>query len=140
MIESKKIFIDTAPVIYYLQSSELYYDSMIEFWKKYDECDYVTSTITITEYLTFPYKQRDTQLVSSFYAFLNDMDIQVRSIDERIAEKAAKIRAEYKHFKTMDALQLATACITNCDMFLTNDKQLRQFKEIRCVTVDELEI
>ena len=140
MIESKKIFIDTAPIIYYLQSSELYYDSMKEFWKKYDECDYVTSTITITEYLTFPYKQRDTQLVSSFYAFLNDMDIQVRSIDERIAEKAAKIRAEYKHFKTMDALQLATACITNCDMFLTNDKQLRQFKEIRCVTVDELEI
>lgn len=140
MIESKKIFIDTAPIIYYLQSSELYYDSMKEFWKKYDECDYVTSTITITEYLTFPYKQRDTQLVSSFYAFLNDMDIPVRSIDERIAEKAAKIRAEYKHFKTMDALQLATACITNCDMFLTNDKQLRQFKEIRCVTVDELEI
>lgn len=140
MIESKKIFIDTAPIIYYLQSSELYYDSMKEFWKTYDECDYVTSTITITEYLTYPYKQRDTQLVSSFYAFLNDMDIQVRSIDERIAEKAAKIRAEYKHFKTMDALQLATACITNCDMFLTNDKQLRQFKEIRCVTVDELEI
>lgn len=140
MIESKKIFIDTAPIIYYLQSSELYYDSMKEFWKKYDECDYITSTITITEYLTFPYKQRDTQLVSSFYAFLNDMDIQVRSIDERIAEKAAKIRAEYKHFKTMDALQLATACITNCDLFLTNDKQLRQFKEIRCVTVDELEI
>ena len=140
MIESKKIFIDTAPIIYYLQSSELYYDSMKEFWKKYDECDYVTSTITITEYLTYPYKQRDTQLVSSFYAFLNDMDIQIRSIDERIAEKAAKIRAEYKHFKTMDALQLATACITNCDLFLTNDKQLRQFKEIRCVTVDELEI
>ena len=140
MIESKKIFIDTAPIIYYLQSSELYYESMKEFWEKYDECDYVTSTITITEYLTHPYKQRDTQLVSSFYAFLNDMDIQVRSIDERIAEKAAKIRAEYKHFETMDALQLSTACITNCDMFLTNDKQLRQFKEIRCVTVDELEI
>lgn len=138
MIESKKIFIDTAPIIYYLQSSELYYVDMKEFWKKYNECDYVTSTVTITEYLTFPYKQRDAHLVSSFYAFLNDMDIQVRSIDERIAEKAAKIRAEYTHFKTMDALQLATACITNCDMFLTNDKQLRQFKEINCVTVDEL--
>ena len=78
-------------------------------------------------------------LVDLFYAFMNEMDIQVKSIDERIAEKAAQIRAEYKFFKAVDALQLATACIMECDLFLTNDKQLRQFKEIKCITVDELE-
>ncbi len=39
----------------------------------------------------------------------------------------------------MDALQLATACLTGCDLFLTNDKQLKQFKEMKCVMVDELE-
>lgn len=139
MTDSKKIFIDTAPIIYYLQSSELYYANMQEFWKKYNECDYVTSTITITEYLTYPYRQKDMQLISLFYAFVNDMDIQIRSIDERIAEKAAKIRAEYVHFKTMDALQLAAACLSKCDLFLTNDKQLRQFKEIKCLTVEELD-
>ena len=48
------------------------------------------------------------------------------------------IRAEYKFFKSMDALQLATACINKCDLFLTNDKQLKQFKEIKCVTVDQV--
>ena len=37
----------------------------------------------------------------------------------------------------MDALQLASACTQGCDLFLTNDKQLRQFKELLCVTVDE---
>ena len=135
----KKVFIDTAPIIYYLQSSELYYANMKAFWNEYNECDYVTSAITITEYLTYPYRREDMKLVNSFYAFINDMDILVKSIDERIAEKAAKIRAEYKSFKTMDALQLATACIMGCDLFLTNDKQLRQFKEIKCITVDELE-
>lgn len=136
--EYKKVFIDTAPIIYYLQSSELYYANMKAFWKEYNECDYVTSAITLTEYLTYPYRQEDMNLVNSFYAFINDMDILVKSIDGRIAEKAAQIRAEYKFFKTMDALQLATACIMGCDLFLTNDKQLRQFKEIKCVTVDEL--
>ena len=104
-----------------------------------DECDYVTSAITVTEYLAYPYRQSDLKMVESFYAFVNDMDIQVKEIDVRIAEKAAQIRAEYKFFKTMDSLQLATACIMRCDLFLTNDKQLRQFKEIKCVTVDELE-
>lgn len=44
---------------------------------------------------------------------------------------------EYKDFKTMDCLQLATACIRGCDLFLTNDKQLRQFREIKCIVVDE---
>ena len=106
MTDFRKIFIDTAPIIYYLQNSELYYNNMRAFWNKYDECDYVTSAITVTEYLTYPYRQSDLKMVESFYAFVNDMDIQVKEIDVRIAEKAAQIRAEYKFFKTMDSLQL----------------------------------
>ncbi len=39
----------------------------------------------------------------------------------------------------MDALQLAAACLSKCDLFLTNDKQLRRFKAIKCITVDELD-
>lgn len=42
------------------------------------------------------------------------------------------------NFKSMDALQLAVANVTECDLFLTNDKQLRQYKKIKCITVDEL--
>lgn len=111
---------------------------MKRFWNKYIEYDFVTSAITVTEYLTYPYRQDDLKLINAFYSFVDSMDIQICNIDKRIAEKAAQIRAEYKFFKTMDALQLATACIMNCDLFLTNDKQLKQFKEIKCITVDEL--
>lgn len=66
------------------------------------------------------------------------MDIEIIEISKAIAEKAAQIRAEYTSFRTMDALQLASACLSGCDLFLTNDKQLKQFREIICVTVDEL--
>lgn len=48
------------------------------------------------------------------------------------------IKTEYKGFKGMDALQLAAACLSGCDLFLTNDKQLKQFKEIKCLTVSTL--
>lgn len=48
-------------------------------------------------------------------------------------------RAEYQSFKAMDALQLAVASLADCNLFLTNDKQLKQFKELKCITVDELE-
>jgi Predicted nucleic acid-binding protein, contains PIN domain len=139
MTDSKKIFLDTSPLIYYLQKNELYYPSMVLFWDNYVEYDYVTSSITITEYLTYPYRYNDLRMINEFYSFIYGMDIQMKAIGEKIADKAAQIRAGYKFFKTMDALQLATACITGCELFLTNDKQLKQFREIRCITLDDLE-
>lgn len=138
MTDSKKIFLDTAPIVYYLENNELYYSNMKRFWKEYDDCDFVTSVVTVTEYLTYPYQQNNLKLINAFYAFAHGMDIEIKSIDRAIAEKAAQIRAEYKFFKTMDALQLATACLSECDLFITNDKQLKQFKEINCITVGEL--
>ena len=69
---------------------------------------------------------------------IRTLGVNIVSIDGEIAKKAAKIRAEYKAFKSMDALQLSTAVLTGCDLFLTNDKQLKQFSEVKCITVDDL--
>ena len=139
MTDFNKIFLDTSPLVYYLEKNEIYYLKMKNFWKKYIDCNYITSAVTVTEYLTYPYQQNNLKQINAFYAFLNGMDIEICSIDKTIAEKAAQIRAEYKYFKTMDALQLATACLSGCDLFLTNDNQLRQFKEVRCITIGEFE-
>lgn len=138
MTDFKKIFLDTAPIVYYLENNESYYPKMKKFWKECGNCDYVTSAVTITEYLTYPYQQNNIRLINAFYGFVDGMDIEVRCIDMATAEKAAQIRAEYRGFKSMDALQLASACLAGCDLFLTNDKQLKQFKELKCLTVEEL--
>ena len=63
MTDFKNVFIDTAPIIYYLQNSETYYSNMKSFWKTYEESDYVTYAITSSEYLTYPYRQEDLRLV-----------------------------------------------------------------------------
>lgn len=139
MTDFKRIFLDTSPVVYYLENNVFYYPKMKKFWKMYEDSDYITSAVTVTEYLTYPYQQNNMKLINAFYAFVDGMDIEIRSIDKAVAEKAAQIRAEYKFFKTMDSLQLATACLSKCDLFLTNDKQLKQFKEIKCLTVEELD-
>lgn len=36
------------------------------------------------------------------------------------------IRARFKDFKSIDTLQIGAAIQSDCDLFLTNDKQLRQ--------------
>ena len=70
MTDFKKIFLDTSPIAYYLEKSELYYLNMKRFWKEYDICDYVTSTVTVAEYLTYPYQQNNLSLVNAFNSFM----------------------------------------------------------------------
>lgn len=140
MTEFKKVFIDTAPFIYYLENSNLYFDKMMQFFTKCceHEIEIVTSVITVEEYLVYPYSNKKTELIENFDKFIEYMKIKVVPIDEEIAKQGAKVRAKYKNFKAMDALQIATAIKSDCDVFFTNDKQLRQEKELPCITMDDL--
>ena len=99
----------------------------------------VTSAITIEEYLVFPYSNGKMEFVDNFKKFIEYMNIDVVDINSEIAEQGAKIRGQYKNFKAMDALQIATAIVSGCGMFFTNDKQLRQEKELPCMTREDLE-
>lgn len=141
MIEFNRVFIDTAPFIYYLENNKLYFDKMLRFFTKCNDngIEIVTSTITVEEYLVYPYSNKKIELVENFDKFILYMNIKVVPIDEEIAKEGAKIRAKYKDFKAMDALQIATALKSDCDVFFTNDKQLRQEKELPCITMDDLE-
>lgn len=140
MTEFKRVFVDTAPIIYYLENNALYIDSIMMFFKKCleENIQVVTSTITIEEYLVFPYSSGKMEFADNFKRFIEYMGIEIVDIDSNIAEQGAKIRGKYKNFKAMDALQVATAIVSGCDMFFTNDKQLRQEKELPCMTMDDL--
>lgn len=140
MTDFKRVFIDTAPIIYFLENSSLYMETMRKFFTKCMEehIQIVTSALTIEEYLVSPYSNGKLEYVDNFKKFLQYMNIEVVDIDAAIAEQGAKIRGQYKNFKAMDALQIATAVVKKCDMFLTNDKQLRQEKEIPCTTMEDI--
>lgn len=139
MIEYNKVFLDTSPLIYFLDADERFGKKVKNIFEEIfiSQKEMITSAVTCEEYLVYPYRTHNYEKVEVFMEFIKDCNIPICSIDTEIAKKAARIRADYKDFKAMDALQLATACIQRCDLFLTNDKQLRQFDEISCVTVEE---
>ena len=137
-----KYFVDTAPYIYCLEGEK---DADLTKKAKHffkDEfvngSEFVTSTITFEEYLVHPYRDKDEACVSRFYGFIKSTETTVTHINDKIADRASRIRAEYISFRAMDALQLATACETRCDIFLTNDKRLCQFKDVKVLLVGEL--
>lgn len=140
MTDFKRVFIDTAPIIYFLENSSLYMESMEKFFTRCvkENIQIVTSTLTVEEYLVLPYSNEKMEYVDNFKRFIKYMNVEVMDIDSTIAEEGAKIRGRYKNFKAMDALQIATAVVKKCDMFFTNDKQLQQEKELPCMTMEDI--
>ncbi|MBQ4203679.1 MAG: PIN domain-containing protein [Thermoguttaceae bacterium] len=139
MTEFNRVFLDTAPLIYFL-------DDDANFGKKTKSIleeilstgkTLVSSVITCEEYLIYPYRSGNQEKVNVFFEFSEACGVDLIRISLEIAKLAAKIKAEYKDFKTMDSLQLATAVHTGCDLFLTNDKQLRRFDGLFCTTVED---
>lgn len=140
MTDFKRIFIDTSPFIYYLENNYVYMKPMKKFFETClnNNIQIVTSAITIEEYLVYPYAIGKIELINNFKQFTEYMNIEIIDINSEIAEYAARIRSRFKYFKTMDSLQIATAVISKCDILFTNDKQLKQEKELPCMTMDDL--
>ena len=142
MTECKKVFLDTAPLIYFLDDDANFGEKMRCILEAVLGTDkkVVSSVITCDEYLVYPFRTNNQEKIDVFFEFTKDCNIELTPITVEIAMKAAAIRAKYEYFKPMDALQLAVATEMGCDAFLTNDKQLKQFIEIRCITVEEWEL
>lgn len=135
-----KIFIDTAPFIYHFENHPIYAEKFSSFFsEKYlTNTVFLTSVITIMEFGVMPYRKSRDDINLEFESFLNTFAIEIAPIDKEIAKKAAQIRANFPSFKAMDSLQFATAQNANCNIFLTNDKQLIQFSGISVLLLDEL--
>ena len=140
MIEYNRVFLDTAPLIYYLQRDERFFTKTKELFAFLHRTKtvFVSSDITIAEYCVYPYRSRNLDLIRALESFIRVSQMEIVHTSERVAQIAAKLRAKYVAFKTMDALQIALAMEYSCDVFLTNDKQLKQVSEITVLLVDEL--
>ena len=136
-----KSYFDTALFIYALERRD---DSVR---KIFTECinsgDVGTSAVTILEYAAGCLKKGTKggkESLKRFRSFLNDQYFEITDIDEEVALTAAGIRAEYPGYKSMDALQLASALAAHADVFYTNDKQLLSYssKKMKVIGLDDI--
>ena len=106
MTESRRIYIDTSPYIYYLEKNLEYGDRVKEFlMDNYNSGkEFVTLAITIEEYSIVPYRENNIKLLKDFDMLIEDTETDVVDITKSVTKKAAQIRADYKCFKAMDAL------------------------------------
>lgn len=137
-----QLFLDTAPVIYYVEQNPSYFDrTQIIF----DEIDAgrliaVTSPITLAECLVEPYRSGSVQLQTDFFDLIVYGNNTVFStIEQERAKHAAELRAHYNLTLT-DALQVAIALESGCEALLTNDSTLKRVSELRILLLDEMSL
>ncbi len=124
------VLLDTSILIYYLEGIEPYYLLAEEVFNDIvdEKIRGVISAISITEFLTKPLADGKVTDVERFKRFLASLSIQVLSVTYEIAEQAAKLRSQYPSVQTADALIVATALENDCNVFVTNDKDLKKLE------------
>lgn len=137
---AKKVFIDTNPLIYLVGEQEPYHSKVLKFLSDCinEDAEFYTSTITDAEIFVKPFAEKNIEQVEKYKNCLNQLDFLKCFISEQVAEKAARIRADYPNVKLADALQLASSIDCNCDVFLTNDKQLKQVAQAKVLCLEDL--
>jgi predicted nucleic acid-binding protein len=134
------IFIDTAPVIYYIEAHPRFGPLVKEVVNAFQSGNLsaYSSVITLAEVLPKPTKSGDERLTRKFAEFLkHGRNLIMIEISERIAEAAGKLRGRYPFLKTVDAIQLAAALDLGVEAFLTNDERLGKFKELKVLVLKD---
>ena len=135
----KVIGVDTAPFIYFIENVAPYadlLDPIFSLVENHAVCA-VTSTVTFAEILTKPFADKNFALADEIKFTLKSFSsLSVASIDEKLGEAAALIRARYT-IRLPDALQLAAAIQREATLFLTNDKRVKKVDAVEVLVLSD---
>lgn len=142
-----RICLDTAPFIYFIEENPRYI-SIVE--RVFSEISYgnilgISSYLTFLEVLIKPIKEDAREIANEYRdLLLGNIFLRMLPLDDRVAEKAAELRAKYDgdgfKLNTPDAIQIATGLLNEAEIFLTNDTNLKQVQEMEVVVLDEVAI
>lgn len=135
-----KMYIDTAPIIYFLENHPVYALKVQNIFLNnlVAGCGFATSVVTNIEYLPKPLQENKTDLIVAYNSLKKLLNIEYISADEKLSMIAVNLRTKYPSLKSLDSIHLATAIYSGCDVFFTNDKQLKQVKEIQILYLEDL--
>jgi predicted nucleic acid-binding protein len=141
ILKEKKVACDSMLFSYHFHNLITYAKLTTIFFQllESEKITLATSIISYLEILSYKELKNDPQkqlLIRQFFRTMKNLKIY--TLDIEIAEEAGEIRRAL-HLKLPDAIQLATAVISQTGIFLTNDKDFKNilWKNIRIIYLDE---
>lgn len=138
-LKGLRIFIDTAPIIYFIEKHKRYMNIVRPVFTEIDsgKIQALTSTITLLEVLVHPFKTNNEKLAERYREILlNSENLTTFEILHEVSEISSKLRAKYS-IKTPDAIQIAVGILYGADKFLTNDPSLKKVIDIEVLVLDD---
>lgn len=135
LIKHKRIGLDSMVFMYYFEGnrrfgeiSEVIFDSAEK-----NELLIIASILILTEVLTGFRKAQNKIFEEKFMQMMEEFpNIEICNFNINLVDEIVKLRSKY-NLKTPDAIHLATAIENKASVFITNDKRLKQVKEIKVV-------
>jgi predicted nucleic acid-binding protein len=134
------IFIDTAPIIYYIEAHPHFGPLAKEVVDAFQSGRLIafSSVITLAEVLPKPIQMGQERLAKKFSEFLKKgQNLNLIEISADIAEKSGQLRGKYPMIKGLDAIQLSSAIEVRADAFLTNDYKLKRVEEVKVLVLKD---
>jgi predicted nucleic acid-binding protein len=140
-------YLDTVIVIYAVEGAPANQQRALNHLAALEQAGhrFAISEFTWTECLVPVFGQGAEQRLSDFFRFFHGPNLRTVSLTAATHTRAAAIRggqhypaappAQPRRYGLADALHLAAAIESGCDVFLTNDNQLANFPDI---TIEEL--
>ena len=134
---SRRLLLDTNAIIYFLAGVEPYLSFLTPLFRRvlHTEAEMIVSVVTESELLVRPEREGNEAAIERIEDLLSEDGFVVVEVDRRIGRRAAKLRAVHG-FKLPDAIIIATALETHCDMVVGNEAAWRKLPEFPFVHLD----
>lgn len=121
-----RYYLDAAPVIYSVEEVAPYARA-VDARLSAPDVVRVASDLTRMECRVRPIRDHNDDLLKDFDEYFDETVDETVGLSRDVIDRATAIRAEYG-FKAPDAIHLAAALASGCQVFLTNDHRLDRFK------------
>lgn len=140
ILSAQTLGLDTMCFIYQFQDNPRYAtftNILFELLEK-NKIQAVTSTVSVVEVFIQPENLEDAMIIYEYEQVFQLLpNLEILPIDWHLARLAAKLRATYGGIRTPDALQLSAPLLKTYSAFITNDKRLKQVKEIKMLILED---
>ncbi|MBW4424412.1 MAG: PIN domain-containing protein [Nostoc desertorum CM1-VF14] len=139
-IQGTKVYLDTNIWIYALEGHPEFVQDLTQLFQSIDQgnLSVVTSELSLAEVLVKPFQNQDlTQQTTYKQLIINSQNLTVIPVNRQVLIEAAQLRASI-NIKLPDAIHAATALLTQCSTFLTNDQRFRSVPELSVILLYEI--
>lgn len=136
---SGRIYLDTVTIIYALELP-LFWPALKPLWEgaALRSLELLTSELTLLESLVAPLREANRARVAAYEQLIQSSELHAHPVSREVLREAAALRAAIPGLRTPDAIHAATAILTSCTAFVTNDAGFKRIPALSVILLNDV--